>query len=219
MMQFSSSSDGGGLNGWMVTTFVSLVFLLTLGGLSAWLYAGYTEQKTNVQSKIDAAVSLAKMEQNKADDEKYAEREKQPLREFVGPEDYGRVTFNYPKTWSLYIATVVTNGGTYQAYLNPISVPMVNPNTQYALRVSIEQRDYDKVLATYESLVKRGSLKSSSVAANGEIGTRYDGSFSNDIRGAAVIFKIRDKTLTIRTDSNTFLPDFEELIQTIKYNA
>lgn len=218
MMQFSSSGEGG-LNGWMITTFVSLVFILTLGGMSAWLYTNYTEQKSNVNAKIDAAVSKAIKEQADADADKFAEREKEPLREFVGPVDYGRVTFNYPKTWSLYIATVVSNGGTYQAYLNPISVPMVSPNTQYALRVTIEQRDYDKVLVAYESLVKKGSLKSSNVAVNGEIGTRYDGSFSNDIRGAAVIFKIRDKTLTIRTDSNTFLPDFEELIKTIKYNA
>ncbi len=219
MMQFSSSGDGGGVNGWMITTFVSLVLLITLGGMSFWLYTNYTEQKTNVNAKIDAAVSKAEHDQAIADEEKFAQREKEPLREFVGPVDYGRVTFKYPKTWSMYVARVVMNGGTYEAYLNPIYVPMVSATEQYAVRVKIEQIDYDRVLVTYESLVKTGKLKSSSVAVNGEIGTRYDGSFTPDIRGAAVIFKIRDKTLTIRTDSNTFLPDFNELIQTIKFNA
>jgi hypothetical protein len=47
---------------------------------------------------------------------------------------------------------------------------------------------------------------------------RLDGSFSTDIRGSAVIFKIRDKTVTIRTDADTFKPDFENIIKTINFN-
>jgi hypothetical protein len=61
-------------------------------------------------------------------------------------------------------------------------------------------------------------LNSSSVAANGVNGTRFDGAFSKDIRGSAVIFKIRDKTLTLRTDAETFKNDFNSLVPTIKFN-
>jgi len=104
--------------------------------------------------------------------------------------------------------------------MNPISVPSVsNANTQqYALRVTIESKDYDKVIASYESLVKKGDLKSSAVSVNGNNGTRLNGSFSKDIRGSAVIYKIRDKTVTLRTDADTFKPDFDALITTIKFN-
>lgn len=49
-------------------------------------------------------------------------------------------------------------------------------------------------------------------------GTRLDGSFTEDIRGFAVIFKIRDKTVTIRSDAETFKGDFNALIQTITFN-
>jgi len=56
------------------------------------------------------------------------------------------------------------------------------------------------------------------VKADGNNGTRLDGAFTKDIRGYAVIFKIRDKTLTIRTDANTFKSDFNKLINTIKFN-
>jgi len=66
--------------------------------------------------------------------------------------------------------------------------------------------------------VKKGDLKASSTKADGNNGTRLDGNFTKDIRGYAVIFKIRDKTLTIRTDANTFLSDFDKLISTIKFN-
>jgi hypothetical protein len=52
---------------------------------------------------------------------------------------------------------------------------------------------------------------------NGENGVRLDGNFSDEIRGAAVIFKIRDKTAVLRTDADTFKPDFETLIKTVTF--
>jgi hypothetical protein len=66
--------------------------------------------------------------------------------------------------------------------------------------------------------VKKGDLKSSAVSADGSNGTRLDGKFTKDIRGAAVLFKIRDKTLTLRSDADTFKTDFDALIKTIKFN-
>lgn len=188
-------------------------------GFGIWSFINYTDQKTNVDGKIDQAVATAKKDQADSDAAKFLAQDKQPNREFVGPDDYGRLTFNYPKTWSVYInKDVTTQGGTYEAYLNPVSVPAVSSTQQYALRVTIEEKDYDQVISGYAALVKKGSLRSSSVTANGVNGTRLDGSFNSNIRGAAVIYKIRDKTLTLRTDANTFLPDFNALIITIKFN-
>lgn len=208
------------INGWMIATIILAVLSIGLTALSIWLYMNYNDQKTNVDSKISAAVIDAKKVQADDLEAKFAEREKELNREFVGPDDYGRVTFNYPKTWSVYVSNDASRGGTFEAYLNPITVPTVSNSQQFALRVVIEQKDYDAEIATYDSLVEKGDLKASSVSFNGNSGTRLDGIFSKDIRGAAVLFKIRDKTLTIRTDAITFIAnkDFDNLIQTIKIN-
>jgi hypothetical protein len=201
-----------------------IIILLAVGlaitlGLSIWALINYNEAKTNIDGKIDEAVATAQKAQADEDEAKFTAREKEPTRTFVGPDDYGRLTFNYPKTWSVYInKDASTQGGTYEAYLNPVSVPAVSTTQQYALRVTIEEKDYDKVVSSYGTLVKRGDLKSSAVSANGVNGTRIDGAFSKDIRGTAVIFKIRDKTMTLRTDANTFLGDFNALVKTIKFN-
>ncbi len=196
------------------------VFGVVVLGLGIWSFVNYINEKTNVNGKIDQAVATAKKDQADSDAAKFLAQEKQPNREFVGPDDYGRLTFNYPKTWSVYInKDITTQGGPYEAYLNPVSVPAVSPTQQYALRVTIDQLDYNQAIASYSSLVKNGSLQSSSVvAANGVDGTRFDGNFTKDIRGSAVVFKIRDKTLTLRTDANTFLPDFNALVATVKFN-
>lgn len=208
----------GAVSGSLLAIIGLTVLVLVSGSLAIWAYVSYNEQKTNVDGKVDLAVAEARNEQAKADDEKFAQREKEPNRQFVGPDDYGRLVFDYPKTWSVYVARDVSKGGAYEAYLNPITVPTVSSTQQYALRVMIEQKDYDEVVKSYEAQVKKGDLRTSVASANGNSGTRLDGSFNKDIRGSAVIYKIRDKTITLRTDADTFKPDFDTIIKTIKFN-
>lgn len=208
----------GNISGSLIAIIGLSVLVLGAGAFAIWSFVNYSEQKTNVDGKVELAVAEAKKEQSEIEEEKYAQREKEPLRQFVGPDDYGRLTFDYPKTWSVYVARDTSRGGTYEAYLNPITVPPVSATQQYALRVIVEEKDYDQVVKTYEGLVKKGDLRTSAVSANGNNGTRLDGSFTKDIRGSAVIYKIRDKAVTLRTDADTFKPDFESLIKTINFN-
>lgn len=210
--------EKGEVSGSLLAIIGLAVVALAMGGLAIWAYLGYNEQKTNVDGKVNLAVAEAKREQATVDEEKFAQREKEPNRQFAGPDDYGRLVFDYPKTWSVYEAKDISKGGTYEAYLNPITVPPVSQTQQYSLRVTIEEKDYDQVVKTYEQLVKKGDLRTSATSANGNNGTRLDGSFSKDIRGSAVIYKVRDKTITLRTDADTFKPDFENIIKTINFN-
>lgn len=219
MIKINDTREKGFVNSWVVATIGLIVLVTGVTIFAIWAFMNYTDQKTNVDTRIEAAVATAKNTQATSDEAKFTEREKQPMRLFVGPADYGRVTFNYPKTWSVYVDQNASDGGTYQAYLNPKVVPPVGDSSQkFAVRVTIEEKDYDKAVTSYDSQVKKGDLKASSVKADGVSGTRLDGSFSKDIRGSAVIFKIRDKTLTIRTDANTFKNDFNALIKTIEFN-
>lgn len=211
--------EQGGVSGSMIAIIGLVVLVVATGSLAIWAFVNYNEQKTNVDGKIALAVAQAKKEQGEIDDKKFQELENQPFRQFVGPDDYGRLTFNYPKTWSVYEATNVSkDGGDYEAYLNPVVVPPVDENQQFALRVTIEQTDYDEVVDSYESKVEEGDLRSSPTSQNGHNGTRLDGNFSDNIRGSAVIFKLRDKTITLRTDADTFKPYFEDIIKTIDFN-
>lgn len=212
------TSEQGDVSGSLIAIIGLIVLMLVTGSLAIWAYLNYNEQKNNVDGKIGLAVAEAKKDQSDEDEKKFAEREKEPNREFVGPDDYGRLTFDYPKTWSVYEAKDIARGGTFEAYLNPIVVPPVSSTQQYSLRVLIEEKDYDQIVKSYESLVKKGDLRSSATSANGNNGTRFDGSFSKDIRGSAVIYRIRDKTVTLQTDADTFKPDFENIIKTIKFN-
>jgi hypothetical protein len=204
----------------LLVVLVSVFGFLTIvfGGLAVWSYMEYQKASTDVEGQVSLAVEKAKNEQRDEDETRFAEREKEPNREFVGPADYGRLTFKFPKTWSLYEETDITRGDTYKAYLNPDKVPPVSPTQQFAVRVLIENKDYERVVDQYNGLINKGDLRSSSTTSQGNIGVRLDGNFSKDIRGSAVVYKMRDKTITLRTDADTFKPDFEKVIQTISFD-
>ncbi len=214
-----SKSERGAVSGSLIAVILLAFALVMCIGLAIWLFMQYTDQKNNVDARIDSHVAEAVLKANEASDKKFAEREKEPNRQFVGPDDYGRLTFSYPKTWSLYVASDAAKGGTYEAYLNPVYVPPTTVSGQrFAARVEITDVDFDKTIARYDALVKKGDLSSSTVSANGQNGTRLDGSFTKDIRGSAVFFKLRDKTVSLYTDAETFKPDFNALVQTVGFN-
>lgn len=219
MSSYKHKNERGGISGSMLAIIGLSVLVLAAGSFAIWAFVNYNEQKTNVDGKIDLAVAEARKDQSDKEEAKFVEREKLPNHKFVGPDDYGRVTFDYPKTWSVFEATDIARGGSYAAYLNPIVVPPLGDRQRFALRVTIEEKDYDQVVKSYEEPVKKGDLRNTPTSANGHNGTRLDGNFSKDIRGAAVIYKIRDKTLTLRTDADTFKPDFELLIKTVDFNG
>lgn len=203
----------GFISGAMVASIILGLVALVFGSVMIWALVNYNDQKNNVDQKIVAAQAVAKSAQKSDDQKAFDEAEKNPLTEFVGPTDLGRVNFKYPKTWSVYIASDGSKGTQYQAYLNPGSVPPVTAGTnKFALQVSILNQSYDQVLQQYTGLVKQGTLRSSAIVANGFNGQRFDGNFTKDVQGSAVVFKIRDKTLVLKTDSTTFTPDFNDKI-------
>lgn len=203
---------------WVILTFVFVFTTLSAGGMAIWAYVQMQDYKNNSDSKVSVAVAAAVKKQADKDAADFLQKEKQPNRQFVGPDDYGRLSFDYPKTWSVYEAKDAVTGGNYEAYFNPGVVPAVSQSQQFALHVTIENKDYDKVIDGYKRLIGDGSLTSSSVKVNDQNATRIDGSFTKDIRGHAVVFKIRDKTVTIRSDAETFKDDFNALIATISFN-
>jgi hypothetical protein len=210
-------NEVGAANSWLIVGVIFIVTTILAGGALTWALINYFDQKDNVDTKVSTAVTEAVKKQADADAATFEAEEKKPNRQFAGPEDFGSLSFDYPKTWSTYISKDASSGS-FEAYLNPASVPPINTTTQYALRVTIETKDYDAVLNPYQVLVKKGDLKSSTVKINGIDSARLDGAFTKDIRGSAVVFKIRDKTVTIRTDADTFKGDFDALVASIKFN-
>jgi len=207
-----SSNQEGSVNPLLISSVLLGLLAVGLAGFSVWAFMNYQDQKNNTDSKIQAAVTDAKKVQAEDLEKQFLEREKQPYEKFTGPDDLGHVSFDYPKTWSVYVAKNGASGDAYEVYMNPDVVPTVANDQPYATRVIVDDREYDAVLASYQTLVKKGDLKSTPITTNGFTGVRLDGAFSKQRQGSSVIFKVRDKTLIVSSDATSFKADFDNVI-------
>ena len=199
---------------------VFLFIFVVLAGTFITLYVLKNDELETKVSEVDLeiskAVADAKAEQALLD----AEEAKKDTRQFTGPSDYGQVSFDYPKLWSLYVEKDAANGGDYVAYFNPIEIEPVTDSTVYVLRLTILDRVYEDVVASYQGAVDAGELNVESVTVNGVLANRYTGKIpGTELNGILVIFKIRDKTVVLRTDSMLSEKDFNTVLSTVKFNA
>ena len=203
----------------IVLSLVSVTFI----GLFIWMSGQYNEERNrDLDSEIAAAVATAKDEVTTKMEAEFLDREKYPYKTFAGPIDYGELTFEYPKTWSVYVDKPATDGGDFNAYFNPIQVDAVGKDTINALRVTIRNKSFEDVAAEYQKAMEKkdSNLTVQSVSVAGTTANRYTGTIPNtDLLGIIVIFKIRDKTAVLQTDSMLFQGDFDKLLETVKFNA
>ncbi len=217
------TKDAAGLIKTIAIVILSLV-AVTFIGLFIWMLLERNEAQTDIDTKIQVAEAAARDEQSQKMEAEFLEREKYPYKTFSGPADYGQLTFEYPRTWSLYIEKAATAGGDFNAYFNPIQVDAVSEETINALRVAILNQSFDEVSKKYQKYVddEGANLKMESVtigANNNITANRYTGTIPDtELNGYIVIFKIRDKTVILQTDATPFADDYNKLLGTVTFN-
>ncbi len=194
---------------------VFLVLTLTFGGLFGWAYMGMQDYKNNVTPKINDAVKIAIQEESSRKDNEFIEKEKIPVKTYTGPDTFGRVTFNYPKTWSAYVIHSEKGSSPVDGYFHPDIVPDVAGGTAYALRIRVLDKTYDTHIKSLESKIKQGKV--TMIAYNplnqkNITGARLDGEVNTGQKDHMVILPLRDKTIEISTESDQFKGDFEKII-------
>ena len=204
----------------VMLSLVAITFII----LFVWILMKYNDVNDDVTGRINSAVAAAKQEQAMEDEKEFAEREKDPYRTFAGPADYGELTFKYPKTWSVYIAADAVSGGDFSAYLNPMQVDSVsNKDSIYALRVTVRDKAFDVVATEYQKAMdkKDSGLSMETITVGGAVDNKYTGKIpGTELNGFIVIFKIRDKTAILQTDSVLFENDFfNTVLKSIEFNA
>lgn len=198
---------------------------LTFIGLFIWMFVQYDEKRTDVDGQIAEAVVKAVDENTEKLENEFTEREKYPFKTFAGPADYGELTFEYPKTWSVYIPRDAAKGGDFEAYFNPVEVNEISDENIDSLRLAIRDEAFDDVISEYQREIEGDEPtmkldlitigKDNNINAN-----RYTGIIpGTEFKGYVVIFKIRDKTVIMQTDSVLFEADYAKILSSVRFNA
>ncbi|MDO4271412.1 MAG: hypothetical protein Q4C83_00295 [Candidatus Saccharibacteria bacterium] len=213
------SDERGAVSGLLVSTIALAVLLVVAAGGFIWAFIQYNDWKSNGEAKIAAAVSTAKDEQKKADNEAFAIEQNKPYLTYKGPSDMGSVEFNYPKTWAAYRSTAEGATDKFELYFQPYVVPQVKDGTTpYAMRVKVTTEPYQDVLEDYNDLVEDGEATASTLIIGktdsfaGYEGVRVDGQLTDTINGSVAVFKVRDKTLQVFVDNKEYLSYFNDVV-------
>lgn len=198
------------------TVVLLMVFILiSVGGIGfgLWAFTERNDYKNNAEEKIAAAVASAVEETKEAKEKEFSERSKSPYDEYKGPAAFGSVSIKYPRTWSAFVTEDDKGSSTpVDGYFHPNVIPGIRSDNAFALRLQVLNNEYAKELIKYDSDSKSGKVKVSAVEFHGARGVRVDGEIDNDKKGSLILLPIRDKTLKLLTESESFTNDFNEII-------
>lgn len=208
----------GEANVLLIPVIVLAVLFVGVGSFAVWAYNGRQDYKNNVDAKISSAVDANTHTVQAKDAAQYAEAAKNPLTTYTGPDAYGSVKISYPKTWSAYVDT--TDSGTpLNAYFHAGYVPSTNSRQTYNLRIQVNSQPYSTVLSAYSGQVQSGKVTSAPYTlpkVPGVVGTVLTGAVvqnqPNGGSGTMVLIPLRNTTLEIWTESNSYLADFNTYI-------
>lgn len=200
----------GAINFLLVSLIFTIVVLLSVAGFAVWAFTSRQDYKNNSDQKAAAAAEVAKKNAEAAKDNEYLEKEKYPLKSFTAPDNIGKISIEYPKTWSGYISTQDNN-----FFVFDTDVVNANTNALHALRISVEDTEYNSVINQYESQVAQGALSAKAYSlpqVPTVVGVKLDGEVQTGQQGSLVILPLRDKTIKIECQIPDRLKDFNKII-------
>lgn len=214
-------NQDGAVNGLVISFVFAVLLLIGAVAFGAWAYTSRQDYKDNTDAKVGAAVTIAKQQESSAKDAAFAQAEKNPLKTYNGPEAYGSIVLNYPKTWSGYVANASdssSNGTLLNGYFYPGVVPSVSDQSSvFSLRLQVLSQSY---ASTIKNLGQSGSNNPRTVSPYAlpkvpkVVGIEISGDLPDQDKktGTMVILPLRSQTLKIWTEGNQFLGDFNNSI-------
>lgn len=207
----------GFINVFIILFAITLVGFVVGTGFGVWAFMQRQQYKNDAEEMVAAAVAQAEERVAAEEVKKSEEREKSPSRPFMGPDTFGALTFMYPKNWS-GLVNQAGSGDVVDGYFYPTIIPGIKAENFYALRVQIVSNSYDQeVKKLDEAKIKSGKLRITPyrpAKVPSVLGIRVDGEVNPNKKGtgAMVMMPVRDKTIKIYTENDTYLKDFNETI-------
>lgn len=189
------------------------IFALIFGLL---MFAKKSDLQKNIDKKVEAQMVIESKKIEAQKDAELAEKEKSPVKTYVGPSTFGSVTFDYPKTYSGYVVEATGSGGTpLEGFFHPNIVPKEDKSVSFAIRFELVSASYDAQVKSFDSSVKSSKVTVKPYRAAmvpDVLGVRIDGEIINGKQGSLILLAVRDKTLRLWTESKDTLADFEKYV-------
>ena len=208
--------------GFATSAIVAVILAVSLIGSLAfgvWAFMGMQSNKTDLDEKIATAEKIVVKKVEESKELEFAEREKDPYKNFIGSATFGSLSFGYPKTWSAFLEEK-TSGTVVDFYGHPDVVKGTDKSNSFAFRAQILSTTYDKEAEKMQKLVETGKATVTAFIPKNVptgLGVRVVGEVVSDKQGVMILLPQRDKTIKIWTESPDYYADFDKIIETLNY--
>ncbi len=195
--------------------FITLLLFVSMG-FGYWAFNNMQNYKNNSDAISAAAVQAADKQLTAQLNTAFAEKEKNPLKTYHGPEQFGSLVIKYPRTWSAYVAEKDQDSTPVDGYFYPGAVPdIANAANAFALRVQVVAQSPSEVLQNYQDNVQQGNIRVKPfklALVPSVVGSYISGQIQDNKQGQMVVLPLRNQTLLIWTESKNFQNDFNNII-------
>jgi hypothetical protein len=218
MKRMIKHNQDGAVSGIGLSLIICVIILIATFCFAIWSFSSRQDYKNNTDQKIATAVTVAKQLEDTAKDKVFAEQEKSPLKTYNGPEAYGSIVLQYPKTWSGLVYDSSTSDALVNGYFYPGVVPSISDQTStFALRMQVLSQPYSEVLKNLQGLQDdtEHPVTISPYAlpkVPGTVGVQLNGNLPNEKNGVMVVLPLRNQTLQLWTEGSQFTNDFNTYI-------
>lgn len=206
-------------HGSLIVVLLLVVALVASLAFGIWAFIGMQENKSDLDEKIAAASTVAVQKAESAKEVEFAEREKDPNKTYTGSATFGSLSFNYPKTWSVYLEEQ-DDGTILDYYAHPNVIAGLDKSNSYAFRAQILSSDYASEAEKLQKLAESGKATITAFTAKNVptvLGLRASGEIVAGKQGVMILLPQRDKTIKIWTEATDFVADFDKISETINF--
>ncbi len=203
----------------IIAGLMAMCFVAALG-FGIWAYLGMEQNQVEIDEQVTAATALAVEAAKSEKEAEFADREKDPFKNYTGSATYGYLSFDYPKSWSAYLVET-TSGTILDFYAHPgVVAGITDTNNLYAYRAQILSTSYEIEAERLEQLAKTGKVTVRTYRPDSvpeALGIYATGEINGTKQGVMVVLPQRDKTIKFWTESPDFAGDFEKIIATLSF--
>ncbi|HET8991763.1 MAG TPA: hypothetical protein VFN31_01880 [Candidatus Saccharimonadales bacterium] len=191
---------------------LSVLFVIALI-FGVWAYSGRQHYKNDAQNLISSAVKTAVNQSIIEQNAQFTKQEQYPLNTYNGPQAYGSLVIQYPKSWSGYVDTTGTDTP-FVGYFNPGVVPSISSQSSvFALSVQVLNQSYSDVVQSFQQTTGATSNAYALPKLPKVVGLEISGPVGqNQNQETIVVLPLRSNTLEIATYGTQYLDDFNNII-------
>jgi hypothetical protein len=211
----SKHNQDGAISATGISLVIAIVLLITAAVFGVLTFSSEQKYKNNDNQLISAAVTTEHTKDTTAQQVAIAQAVKQPYNTYQGTEQYGNISFEYPRTWSAYNALNGVAGGPINGYFMPGILTSVSDGmAQFSLRVDVLSQPYAQVVQGFTNQTSLTSKAYTLPLEPNSVGVEINGVVSG--LGATpvtmVVLPDRTNTIEIWTVGTNYLSDFNSVI-------